>query len=338
MVLVTQQADKPIVITGARGYIGRALVNKLASEGHVLRLVSRSAGAWSGDAAAAIELIQADLHDEANWYALLDGANAVIHLSARTDLRAAEVDPAVDRDLNVAPVRALVRAAERRGTQIPVIFASTVTIVGDVHANPVNERTPDRPCSVYDRHKLECETVLREATEHGILRACSLRFSNIYGYGGGVFSINTNRGILNAAMRRAWSGEVLTLYGKGQYLRDFLFVGDVVEAFCRAVASDEVCDGRHYVVASGAGHTLAETFNLVAQEASRSTGGLPEVRQVPEPADLHPIERRSFVGDSSLFRALTGWRATVDLQSGIRDYFAQMQAAIATRGQPHEAA
>jgi nucleoside-diphosphate-sugar epimerase len=309
------------VITGARGYIGRALTKLLIDQGRDLRLVSRSRVISSfGRGSAPVKHVHADLRREESWRALLDGASAVIHLSARTDLKAAEVDPDTDRVLNVEPVRALVRAAERCSHAIPVIFASTATIVGDKHVNPVDERVPDRPCSVYDRHKLECEILLKDATCRGVLRACSLRLSNVYGCAD-IESINTNRGILNALMRRAMHGEALTLYGDGKYVRDFVFIDDVVDALRRAIGSGPICNGEHYVIATGSGHTLAETFELVAEEAYRATGRHIEIRRVAEPSDLHPIERRSFVGDSRAFRILTGWHPKVALPSGIHKFF-----------------
>ena len=173
----------PVVITGARGYIGTALAGRLVAEGRELRLVSRSSDAWQIDRSN-ISHIVADLRDEATWAACLSDAEALVHLSARTNLRAAEVDPSGDEAINVEPVRALIRAAARRGGRpLPVVFASTVTIVGDRHANPVDEQTPDRPCSVYDRNKLACERLLAEATRCGTVQACSLRLSNVYGFG-----------------------------------------------------------------------------------------------------------------------------------------------------------
>jgi UDP-glucose 4-epimerase len=323
-----------VVITGARGYIGSALAKSLASQGCALRLVSRAAVPRNFDqASATIEHVQADLRDEQSWQTLLDGADAVVHLSARTDLRAAEANPKEELELNVEPVRALIRAARNFGRPLPVIFASTVTIVGTAPPIPAGEQIQDQPCTVYDGHKLECEAMLRDATREGFLHACSLRLANVYGYGSGVASTNSNRGILNAIMRRAGRGENLTLYGKGEYVRDFIFIGDVVDAFSRALACDQVRGGDHYVIASGRGYTLARAFNLVAQEALRCTGRAVDIRHVPEPSDLHPIERRNFVGDSSLFQKLTGWRAAVDLPSGIHDYF---QHSLA--GAPHEAA
>jgi nucleoside-diphosphate-sugar epimerase len=314
-----------VVITGARGYIGRALARSLANQGYALRLVSSAAtGAFRGRTEATIEHVHLDLRDEKNWCTLLTGADAVIHLSCRTDLRAAEAAPADDRVINVEPVHALVRAAERCGTAVPVIFASSTSIAGDAHKNPVNERTPDRPCSVYDRHKLECENILRAATQRGILRACSLRLATVYGYCDGFGSINPNRGVLNAMISRAMNGHPLTLYGDGSPVRDFTHVRDVCAAFGVALTQQSIWQGTHYIVATGRGCSLAEAFGYVQQEAYLATERKVEIRHVAEPPDLHSIERSDFVGDASVFRTLTGWRAQIDLQSGIRDYFERL--------------
>jgi nucleoside-diphosphate-sugar epimerase len=312
-----------IVITGARGYISSALCERLANEGHTLRLVSRSLEVLTSSAAN-IERYTANLCNPQSWSRLLSGAEAVVHLSSRTDLRAAEADPAGDRVINVEPVRALVRAAEHCKVAIAVIFASSTSIVGDTHGNPVNEDTPDRPCSAYDRHKLECESILREATCRAALRACSLRLPTVYGYG--AQSTNPNRGVLNEMIRRAVRGQPLTLYGDGSYMRDFIHVDDVCNAFRLAITSSHIWSGRNYVVATGRGYTLAEAFGCVAQEAYRATGRKVEIHRVPEPPDLHAIERTSCVGDASLFQNLTGWRPSVDLESGIRDYFQKLLA------------
>jgi nucleoside-diphosphate-sugar epimerase len=327
-----------IVITGARGYIGRPLAERLAGEGYRLRLVSYFSPTQNVPASETVKHVRADLRIDASWRPLLEDADAIVHLSWRTDLRAAEADPNEDSELNVQPVRALIRAARNFGRPLPVVFASTVTVVGHAPPIPASEQTPDQPCTVYDRHKLECEAMLHDATRQGFLRACSLRLANVYGYGSGVASTNSNRGILNEVMRRGARGETLTLYGKGGYVRDFVFIGDVVDAFCRALACNRILDGSHYVIASGRGYTLSEAFDLVAQEALHCTGRAVEIRHVPEPPDLYPIERRNFVGDSTLFQKLTGWRAEVDLRSGIRDYFQRSLAASRAAGAPHEAA
>jgi nucleoside-diphosphate-sugar epimerase len=309
-----------IVVTGARGYIASALARRLAARGRALRLVSRSADMPKiAQARAPVEYVQADLRSVDSWRRLMGGAEAIIHLSSRTDLRAADADPSGDEAINVDPVRALAAAAERSGIVPKIAFASTVTIVGPQHENPVSERTPDHPCSTYDRHKLACETILRDITKAGLLEACSLRLPNVYGPGA---SINSNRGILNLMVRRALSGEPLTLYGGGRSIRDFTYLDDVVEAFVAAIDAN-VCNGSSYVIATGQGHTLADAYRLIADAAFAATGRHAEIVNVPEPADLHPIERRNFIGDSSLFQRRTGWRPTMTLPDGIKRFMAE---------------
>jgi UDP-glucose 4-epimerase len=174
-----------------------------------------------------------------------------------------------------------------------------------------------------------------------MLHACTLRLSNVYGYG--QASINANRGILNVMINRAIAGEPLTIYGDGVYVRDFTHIDDVVEAFRLAIAKPAICDGRSYVIAAGQSVTLAQAYALIAETALDCTGRRAEIRHVAEPADLHPIERRNFVGNSQLYSTLTGWQPRFDLAAGIRDYFQRamsggMQAQAKTGAAPGAAA
>jgi nucleoside-diphosphate-sugar epimerase len=234
-------------------------------------------------------------------------------------LRAAEADPFGDEHINIDPVRALVRASADAAAPPHIIFASTVTTAGVAPNLPVDEQTPDEPCSVYDRHKLICESILRDATNQKRIRSCTLRLSNVYGYGG--TSRNSNRGILNVMLKRATEGQALTLFGDGAYVRDYTHLEDVVDAFCRAIVTERVAGGGHYVIATGRGYGLADAYELIAAEALRQIGRRVEIQRVAEPGDLQPIERRNFVGNSGLFRELTGWRPRFDLQAGVRHYF-----------------
>jgi nucleoside-diphosphate-sugar epimerase len=313
-----------VVITGSRGYIAGALSRRLANTGCSLRLVSRDldASETSGCHDTKVERVAADLRDVRAWVTVLRDASAVVHLSSRTDLRAAEADPAADQEINIEPVRALIKASAEIGTAPRVIFASTATIVGAIHENPVDEHAPDNPSSVYDRHKLICEQILRQATGRGHLKACSLRLSNVYGLGSA--SANSNRGILNIMMQRAVTGEPLTLFGDGSYVRDFIHIEDVVEAFYAALRVEYACDGSHYLICSGQGHTLAEAYGMISDQAHAAIGHRIEVRNVSEPADLHPIERRNFVGNPFLFSSLTGWRPTIELEQGIKRFFCRV--------------
>jgi nucleoside-diphosphate-sugar epimerase len=221
--------------------------------------------------------------------------------------------------MNLAPVCGLVRAAAELHPRLKVLFASSTTIVGIDHANPVNEAAADRPLTVYDRHKRRAEELLCEATRRGGLRACSLRLANVYGSGSP--SRNAGRGVLNVMMARAARGEPLTLYGDGRYVRDFIHLDDVVAAFVAALRTPDILDGGHFVIATGQGHSLAQVYRWIADEARSRTGREPDIIRIAEPPDLLPIERRNFVGDASLFCRSTGWLPVMDLRGGIRHWF-----------------
>jgi nucleoside-diphosphate-sugar epimerase len=307
-----------IVVTGASGYIGSALLARLRADGYATRAVSRAHAAYPGSD----ESVVADLRRPNAWRNILTGVAGVVHLSSRTDLRAVEADAASDEDINVVPVRALIDALETPGSRpLPIVFASTATIFGDRPPLPCDETAPDRPLSVYDRHKLTCEVLLKEATANGLAAACTLRLANVYGWAEavpGTMSTNSNRGIINAMMARAMRGEAVTVYGTGEYVRDFVHIDDVVAAFAAALATGQVRDGGSYVIATGQGHTLTETFSLVVREAKALTGTTVDIRNVPEPADLHQSERRNFIGNSRLFGSRTGWKPAIDLEAGVR--------------------
>ena len=118
-------------------------------------------------------------------------------------------------------------------------------------------------------------------------------------------------------IKAALGGEQLTVYGSGEYLRDYLFVEDVVDAFLRAADHAEKINGRHFVVGSGRGVTIRRAFELVAARVETLTGRRVPVVTADPPAPLSAIQRRDFVADPSRFSVATGWRPSWSLSDGI---------------------
>lgn len=307
-----------IAITGASGFIGSALVARLQAASCELELISRRPSV-SAASIPGIRRSVLNLATPESWREILSRNDFVIHLSAQSDLYRAEKDPAESEVANVVPVEALLTAARTlRGHPRKVVMASTATIVGLNESNPVDDLVPDRPITVYDCHKKRCEELLARGAESGFLQACSLRLANVFGFG--VPSTNNNRGFLNAMIHRAVAGIPISLYGRGEFVRDFIHVDDVVDAFCRAVAAPIGHDGSHYLIASGVGHTLRQAMDVVCEEVKRVTGKTTNIAEIQPPAGLHSIERRNFVGDSTRFGRLTGWRCGIELRIGIRRF------------------
>lgn len=305
---------RTVAVTGAGGFLGGRLVDRLsASDGRVLR-VSRSPLPRLDAATAALIDVTGDVADRRVWDAITD-ADVIFHFAAQTSVATAEDNPDRDFSANVLPMRHLLSACRERGRHPIVIFAGTVTQSGLPSRLPVDEDAVDEPITVYDRHKLVAEDDLKAAASQGLVRGASLRLSNVYGPGARGRSID--RDVLNRMIKRALDRQPLTLYGSGEYVRDYVFVEDVVDAFLMAAAHAEQINGRHFVIASGRGISIRDAFALIASRVRRLTGDDVAVTSIEPPIALSAIERRHFVGDPSRFTAVTGWRPSCDLEEGI---------------------
>ena len=293
-------AGKRVVITGGNGFIGSNLAQRLVRESAAVTRLTRAEG---------------DLGESRPWRQSLPGVDVVFHLAAQTSVYLAERDPAADWRANVQPMLSLLEACRALGCRPLILFAGTVTQCGLPERTPVDEAAPDRPATAYDRHKLEAEAALEQHVRDGVARGATLRLANVYGPG--PASGSGDRGVLNQVMRRALRGEALTLYGTGSRVRDYVHVADAAEAFVAAALHGDAVDGRHFIVASGEGHTLAQAFELVAERAALLTGAKVPIERVAPPPRLSVIEDRDFVGDASRLRAATGWRPRIRLAEGI---------------------
>lgn len=308
-------AGKRIVVTGAAGFLGAALVDLLKDvDCRIVRIV-RSPAPPLPDCRARVSDIAGDVRDPSTWRRALEGADVVFHLAAQTSAATAQAAPEDDFDANVAPVVHLLDACRLQGTKPIVLFAGTVTQAGVPLGTPVDESHPDNPPTVYDAHKLIAENHVKYHAKAGHVRGASLRLANVYGPG--PRSRGADRGVLNSMVRRAVAGEPLTVYGSGEYLRDYLYVSDAAAAFAAAAGAIEELNGEHWVIGSGEGHTIKEAFSQIAARAAARTGKRVAVEHVEPREPLCALETRNFIADSSRFCAATRWRARCMLHEGI---------------------
>ncbi len=310
-------AGATVLVTGARGFLGSRLCSRLQGVGARVMRLGRARSGESGppsEPGGSLELTR-DVRDPDLWETLPERPDFVFHLAAQTSVRVADDDPARDWEANVHPLLRLLEACRGTGWRPGILFAGSVTQVGVTERWPVDETLPDKPTTMYDRHKLLAEGYLEHYARREWARGATLRLPNVYGPGPAAGS--HDRGVLNAMMRRAQRGEPLTLYGEGREVRDYLFVDDAVDAFLGAAVHLENVNGEHFVLGTGVGHTVAEAFALVADRAAALTGRRVAVETIAAPAGRAGIEERSFVADASRFRGRTGWRPGTSLAEGV---------------------
>lgn len=301
-----ERIQGPVLVTGASGYLASRLVPALLAGGVAVQLMSRRrpslpmltpyfVGSPDGDPHALAEAVR--------------GARTIVHLAGQTSVAGAKRDPYADLKANVVGMLRLIEAASNAPRPMRVVFAGTVTQAGIPPGDMLDESATDRPMTIYDIHKLAAEKHLELASRRGLVHGVTLRFANIYGPG--ASSGAADRGVLNQMMRRASSGEPLTLFGTGDCLRDYTFIDDIVEALWQAAAHAETLSGRHFVVGSGDRRTMADIVQLVAERARV------EVRRADPPADQDPIDGRSYVVNAAAFTRAAGWSPKVALEDGI---------------------
>jgi nucleoside-diphosphate-sugar epimerase len=309
-------AGKRVVITGASGFLGGALVHSLSCVPcRIVRVARRELAPLAG--VAEVCDVQADVREPGLWDRLLAGADVVFPLAAQTSVRVADADPAGDFAVNVRPVCELLEACRRLARPPLIVLAGTETQAG-LTAGMVDESWVDCPITVYDLHKLLAEQYLEAYCRCGWARGTGLRFPTLYGQGGECAA--PERGMVNRMVRRALAREPLTVWGSGEMLRDYLHVADAVEALLAAAAHGEAVNGRHFLVGTERSCSIAEMMGVIAAE----TGA--RVVQVDPPEDMHAIDTRSFACSAAAFRSATGWRAKFSLEAGIADTVRGLQS------------
>ena len=118
-------------------------------------------------------------------------------------------------------------------------------------------------------------------------------------------------------VRKALQGETLTVYGNGAFVRDYVFIDDVVTAFLIAGSKIDVLNGKYYVIGSGTGTRFVDAANVVADRVWHKKGFRPSVVHVPPPDTLLTIEKRNFIANTARFKEATSWTPRVSFVEGI---------------------
>ena len=309
--------DKTILISGATGYIGWNLSKALSKfDCTIRRLTQNKAHLDSIENKAKFEDFEVDYGSKTDWSNCVATADIIFHLAAQTSVYKAEHNPDADYACNVVPMKLLMEACRKKSKKPTVIFAGTSTQCGLPSQIPVDESIADCPISIYDFHKNLAEQYLMYYSRKECIKGISLRLTNVYGPG--PKSSNVDRGILNMMIRKALKGDVLTIYGSGACIRDYIYIDDVIAAFLIAPREIDTMAGNHFVLGSGQGATISDAINLVANMVATQTGEKARVEYVDPPTELHPIEHRNFIADTKALNE-NGIEPISSLSQGIKE-------------------
>ena len=265
--LSVQYAHKTILVTGGCGFLASNVILALKDvDCTILRLTRPGKEIGKKAGSCKIVDIQGELQTPNIWEETLSKVDIVYHFAAQTSTYVANANPEKDFQANVLPMIQLLETCKNKNWCPIVCFAGSVTEVGISKEISVDEKHLDFPVTIYDLHKLMAEKYLKYYASQRIVKGVTLRLTNIYGPG--PKSSSSDRGILNMMMKKALNGNALTVYGSGEYLRDYLHVDDAVRAFLLAPVYINKINGEHIVL--GTGDKITIIF-IVFSELGRNT-------------------------------------------------------------------
>jgi UDP-glucose 4-epimerase len=311
-----------VLVTGAAGFIGSTLVDRLLADGHTVIGLDdlsrgrtenlRGATANDGFQFAKADIADADLIGLFKQYK----PEVVHHLAAQIDVRRSVEEPEFDVEVNVVGTVRLAEAARRTGVRKIVHTSSGGSIYGVPTNYPTNETAPVDPASPYAAGKVAGEIYLNTFRHLYGLDCSFIAPSNVYGPRQDPHGEAGVVAIFASAMLARRSTKV---YGDGSNTRDYVFVDDVVDAFVRA-AGAAGC-GQRFNVGTGVETSDRELHTVVAKVV-----GAPDAPEIA-PARLGDLKRSCL--DVRKAEMVLGWRPRVRLEEGISrtvEYFRGQQA------------
>jgi UDP-glucose 4-epimerase len=288
------------IVTGGAGFIGSHVVDALLARGDEVLVVDDLSSGKRDNVAEGAPLEVADIREPLE--SLFDDARPEVcfHLAAQADVRVSVERPDVDAATNVIGTIRVLEAARKQGTQ--VVFSSTGGAIYGECEGPVPETGELRPLSPYGVSKLAGEEYLTAYNRlHGSGHV-SLRYGNVYGP---RQDPHGEAGVVAIFFGRLSAGETPVVFGDGSQTRDYVFVGDVVNATLAAAGRD----GGVFNVGTG-----VETSVVELLDACKRVAGV-DVQPEFAPARAGELERS--VLDPSLAERELGWRAERSLAEGL---------------------
>ncbi len=272
---------RPVLVTGGAGFIGSNLADRLARDGHEVLVYDALARpgveanlAWlKARHPRRVSAVVADIRDEGELNRAAAEAGAVFHLAAQVAVTTSLVDPRADFAVNLQGTLAVLEALRRRGEPVPIVFASTNKVYGDLadvelglEGDAYAPRDPalraqgigeDRPLDFHTPYGCSKgaadQYVLDYARSFGLPTAV-LRMSCIYG----PRQMGTeDQGWIAHFLIRALGGDPVSVYGDGCQVRDALDVGDAVDAYLAAWARIGAVAGRAFNLGGGPANAVS---------------------------------------------------------------------------------
>lgn len=259
------------LVTGGAGFIGSNLVHALLRQGMRVRVFDNlSTGRLVNleDLVGDVDFVEGDVRDLDAIGAATQGASVVFHEAAIPSVAQSVADPLRSNEVNITGTLNVLLAARDASVQ-RVVFASSSAVYGDQETLPVHEGLLPTPISPYGVTKLAGERYMRSFFEVYGLPTVSLRYFNVYGPRQNPRA--EYAAVVPKFILAALEAEPMTIFGDGEQTRDFIFIGDVIQANLMAADSTPDAWGGVFNAAAGDRHSVNQLAHVVLGSVDHPT-------------------------------------------------------------------
>ena len=294
------------LITGAAGFLGSALANQLAREGHEIRGLDDLSTGNPQALGPDVHFTRGDVSDRPKLWTLLQEVDVVYHLAARVSVPESITYPRDYNNVNVGGTVALMEAMRDVGVR-RVVLASSGAVYGDLEEQPLRESLTPNPRSPYAVSKLAAEYYVRTIGGLWGIETVSLRIFNAYGPGQNLPP--SHPPVVPHYLKQAQRAGTLVMHGDGNQTRDFVYVDDVVSALVAAATAPNI---NGYVINVGSGQETS--IRDLIRAVQNVTGSNAEV--IYNPKTSAGVSR--LCADLTLASQKLNYRPSIGLTDGLR--------------------
>ena len=309
-------SKRRVLITGGLGFIGSNLAIRLAKAGAKITLVDAMIEGHGGNlfniapVRDGVVVSFSDVRDENIMNYLVREQDYIFHLAGQNDHVLSLTNPFPDIDINIKGSAVLLEACRKYNRDAKLVYTGTRGEYGPAVQLPVNENAPINPKGIYELSSLTAQKLFKIYNDNHGLRSVTLRLTNIYGERAQMK--HDRFGVANWFIRLAIDNQTIKVFGDGSLARDFLYVGDTVEAILMCA----LCENAYGEVFN-VGHSRPSSFLELARKIVGIAGSgrwkfapfTPE-RAVQEPGD--------FYSDISKIKKMVGWEPKTTLEQGLK--------------------
>jgi UDP-glucose 4-epimerase len=300
-----------IMITGGMGFIGSHLSEQLLIEKHNLVILTKSFFK-KHNITNISKKIKIEKTDITNFKKLgqsiqKNKPDVIIHLAGQTSHLQSFENPLKDIDSNAKSTLFILEEIRKKKLKCRFILGSTFVVIGRPQKLPVDERTPCWPTMIYGANRLASEHYCKIYHEVYGLDTLTFRITNSFGPREQVIS---TKNAVNFLIHEAFLGKTVTIFKKGNFFRDIIYVSDVISGIKTIMKKGK--SGELYWISSGKKIWFYELGKLLEKLTDA------KVKFVKEPNYTKKVDVGNFVVDNSKLRAL-GWKPKINLNQGIKE-------------------